>query len=45
MRESGLNTVGDVIITFFIHYLHNDCHYVQPLIEIFFFFFASQARV
>lgn len=28
---------------FLIHYFHNDCHYVQPLIEIlFFFFFASQ---
>lgn len=44
VRESGLNTVGDVIITFFIHYFHNDCYYVQPLIE-FLFFFASQARV
>lgn len=45
VRESGLNTVGDVIITFFIHYFHNDCYYVQPLIEFLFFFFASQARV
>lgn len=42
LRERGLNAVGNVIITFFIHF-HNDCHYVQPLIEI--LFFASQACV
>lgn len=44
VRERGLNTDRDVMITFFIHYFHNDYHYVQPLIEIF-FFFASQVCV
>ncbi len=39
MSKRGLNTDRDVIITFFIHYFHNDCHYAQPLIE---FHFASQ---
>lgn len=39
MRKRGLNTARDVIITFFIHYFHNDCHYAQALIE---FHFVSQ---